>query len=121
MARTNDETEARRIARARRAKMQAARVERDERIDDGVAKAVLSGKEVERAKDELSQAETMFAAAIAEHEQRLGRIVAAFRGEKLDANSIAELLELTPREVRRLGKLADKPTRHPDDASAPKP
>ncbi|NYI42862.1 hypothetical protein [Demequina lutea] len=121
MARTNDETEARRIARARRAKMQAARVQRDERIDDGVAKAVLSAKEVERAKIELSQAETVFAAAIAEHEQRLGRIVAAFKGEKLDANSIAELLELTPREVRRLGKLADKPTHHPDDAAAPKP
>src|SRR5680860_367836 len=121
MAKTNDETEARRIARERRARLQEAERERNERIDNGVAAAVMSTKGVERAKEELSQAEERFAAAVGEHEQRLGRIVAAFHGEKLNATSIAELLELTPREVRRLGKLADKPAHHPDDASAPKP
>lgn len=121
VAKTNDETEARRIARERRAKMQEAERERNERIDNGVADAVMSARNVERAKDELSQVQERFAAAVAEHEQRLGRIVAAFKGEKLNATSIAELLELTPKEVRRLGKLADKPAHHPDDASAPKP
>ncbi len=99
MAKTNDETEARRIARERRARLQEAERERNERIDNGMAAAVMSTKAVERSREELSQAEERFAAAVAEHEQRLGRIVAAFHGEKLNATSIAELLELTPREV----------------------
>jgi len=121
MANTNDEVNARKVARERRAKMQAEQVERDERIDQGVVDAVLSAKQLEEARAEVSRVEDAFADALAAHEEHMGRIVAAFKGEKLNVDSIAGLLELSPRQVRRLGKLADKPASHPDDAPAQKP
>ena len=73
------------------------------------------------ARDEVSAAEVAFAAAIEAHEARLSRIVAAFKGEKVDVDSIAGLLDLTPKEVRKLGRMADKPQAHPEATTLSQP
>jgi hypothetical protein len=121
MARTNDEVNARRAARERVAAMLAEQANRAKRIEAGVVDATLSAQRVTATRDEVSTAEVALAAAIEAHERRLSRIVAAFKGEKVDVDSIAGLLDLTPKEVRRLGKLADKPQAHPEATTPPQP
>lgn len=121
MARTNDEVAARRKARERVTAMQEERRKRDERIEKGVTEALVSEKNVTKAREVVSAAEKALSEAISAHDARMARIVDAFKSDKVPVPDIAQLLGLSASEVRKLGRLKDKPAMHPDDAPPPYP
>lgn len=121
MARTNDEVGARRAAREKIARLHEARRQRDERIEDHLVDAELSRASLERAEAARSAAEAEFAAALRQHEERMAMIVAAFRGEKVPVDTIAELLAMPVKQVRSLNKRATTKQPLAQEATAVEP
>lgn len=121
MARTSDEVAARRAARQRLAQLHQAQRDQDARIERYLVEAELSRTTVRDAEDALSEAERQLAAATEAHEARMARIVAAFRGDNVDVDTIASLLELTPTKVRSLVRKRPKDAPHTSGAIADQP
>lgn len=121
MARTNDEVAARRAARAKIAKLHEGQRQRDERIEEHLVDAELSRANMERAEAARSAAEAEFASALAQHEERMAMIVAAFRGEKVPVDTIAELLAMPAKQVRSLTRQASTKESPTQGAAAVEP
>ncbi len=90
---------ARKVARDRRAAMDAERARRDERIEEATAVAILATTVLARAQDAVTAAEHDVAVA-----------VAALAGEDLPVTDIATLTDLPTGQVRRLLSLAKTTT-----------
>ncbi len=90
---------ARKVARDRRAAMDAERARRDARIEEATAVAILATTVLARAQDAVTAAEHDVAVA-----------VAALAGEDLPVADIATLTDLPTGQVRRLLTLAKTTT-----------
>lgn len=121
MAKTNDEVAARRAAREKIAKLHEGQRQRDERIEEHLVDAELSRANMERAEAARSAAEAEFASALAQHEERMAMIVAAFRGEKVPVDTIADLLAMPAKQVRSLNKKATAKQPLAQEATAVEP
>lgn len=121
MARTNDEVTARRAAREKIAQLHQAQRQRDERIEQYLVDATMSSGQLERAEAARSAAEAEFAAALSQHEERMARIVAAFKGEKVPVDTIADLLAIPVKQVRSLNKKASAEESPAQGAAAVEP
>ena len=93
--RGNERVAARQRARARRLKLDADRIAREERVDAAVAEFELSRAACDDARLALDAAEV-----------NLGRAVTAVLAEGEPVDRVAALCELNSAEVRRLSKLA---------------
>lgn len=116
----NAAVKARETARARRVALEADRQAADERIDAATAEVILAGEDIAEAGHvrsaaveaarkvfdaSVAAADAAAAETVAGAEARIGGSIRALAAEKLTGARIAELIELTPAEVRRLSKV----------------
>ena len=121
MVRGADELGARRRARERVARKHEKEREREEKVAALARSAAQSAAAVEHARREASQAEELLAQALQQHEERMALIVAAFRGESVGIQSIAELLDTSPTQVRRWNRAARRGAAQADPVDTAQP
>jgi hypothetical protein len=94
----NPRRAAQQLARERRLKLDAGREAKDRRIEEATAVALM-------ALDEREEAERAVAAATAEMAQAIRELLA----DDLTPEQAADLIGMTPAEVRRLAKVGSTP------------